>query len=110
MTDPQELRVYRFKPDALDPITVFVEQYRPGSSRMTVQCYAQAWSAYWGSHGHNPLEEFVCDCHAEYIADGLKWGTNGLILRRREKDNYAYLVRIVEAIQSHFRQSMKEAA
>jgi hypothetical protein len=77
---------------------------------MTVQCYAQAWTAYWGSHGHDPIEEFVLTCNAEYIADGLKWGNSGLILKRREKDNFAYLVRIVRAIQEHFRQALKEAA
>lgn len=105
MIEPQDLRIYRFAPVGLDPVTVYVEQYRPGSSRMTVQCYAQAWTAFWGSHGHNPLEEFVCSAHAEYVADGLKWGNNGLILKRREKDSYTYLVRIVRAIQAHFHET-----
>ena len=110
MTEPQ-LRVYRFQKIGLDPITVYVEQFAPGVGRMTVQCYARAWTSFWGSHGKEaPLELFVVACDAEYIADGLKWGLNGSILKRTEKSNDTYLVRIVEAIQGHFRQAMREAA
>lgn len=107
MTSPKAFRIYRFEHVGLDPITVYVDEFRPGASRMTVQCYAQAWTAYWGSHGHNPLEEFVISCNAGYIADGLKWGNNGLMLKRMEKLQYQYLVRIVQAIQECFRQALK---
>jgi hypothetical protein len=104
MIEPQDLRIYRLHPEGLDPITVYVEQFRPGASRMTVQCYAQAWTVYWGSHGDCPLEEFVCSSSAEHIADGLTWGNGGLILKRREKDHHAYVVRIARAIKAKFRE------
>jgi hypothetical protein len=111
MSDAPQLRTYRLEAIGLDPIAVYVEQFRPGAARMTVQCYARAWTGFWGSHGAEaPLESFVASCDAEYIADGLVWGTNDLILKRREKYNYTYVVRIVRAIQAHFRQATKEAS
>jgi hypothetical protein len=99
---PEELRVYRFHPDGLDPVAVYVEQYGPRSSRMTIQCYAQAWTGYWGSHGDAGLEAFVCSCSDDYISNGLEWGTNGLRLKRTEKFQNDYLRRIICAIQAHF--------
>lgn len=111
MSDSHQLRVYRFESIGLDPITVYVEQFRPGAGRMTVQCYARAWTGFWGSHGAEaPLEHFVADCPADHIAAGLIWGTRGVILRRHEKTDEAYVQRIVRAIQAHFRQALREAA
>lgn len=102
---PSDLRVYRFHPDGLDPIAVYVEQFGPASSRMTVQCYAQAWTAYWGSHGEKGLEAFVMSCHADYVVDGMTWGNGGLMLKSREKHHREYLLRIVRAIQAEFAKS-----
>jgi hypothetical protein len=95
-------RVHRFHPDRLDPVTVYVEEYAPGSSRITVQCYGRAWTAYWGNHGNCSVEHFMLLCNPEYTANSLTHGLNGSILKRCEKHDFAYLVRIVEAIQSHF--------
>ncbi len=102
MINTAESRIYRFRPDRLDPVTVFVEQYSPSCSRVTVQCYARAWTAYWGSHGEQPVEQFMLQNHAEYIAQNLTWGLNGRVLKSCEKHDFAYLMRIVEAIQAHF--------
>jgi hypothetical protein len=111
MSDTHQSRVYRFEAVGLDPITIYVEQFRPGAGRMTVQCYARAWTAFWGSHGADaPLEGFVASAPADYITDGLIWGTRGVILRKHEKTDEAYVQRIVRAIQAHFRQAMLEAA
>lgn len=99
---PKSLRIYRFHPERLDPIAVYVEQFAPESSRMTVQCYARAWTAYWGSHGSKGLESFIVSCHPSYVADSLTWGTNGFITKRMEKRNRDYLVQIVQAIQAEF--------
>lgn len=103
MNDPINFRVHRFRPERLDPICVYVEEYKPGSSRMTVQCYARAWTAYWGSHGSDSsVEQFVARSNPEYVADNLSWGTNGLMNKFQQKHDYAYLVRLVQAIQAHF--------
>lgn len=111
VTEPQQLRVYRIEAIGIDPVTVYVEQFRPGAARMVVQCYARAWTGFWGSHGPEaPLESFVASSAAEYIADGLVWGTNGQMLKRLEKDNHAYVTRIVRAIQAEFRKQSVEIA
>ena len=44
MTATPTLRVHRFHPEELDPITVYVEEYGQGRARIVVQCYSQAWS------------------------------------------------------------------
>ena len=108
MGAPIDTRIYHFHPDRLDPVTVYVEQYGETSSRIVVQCYARAWTAYWGGHGNKPVEQFVCECYPEYVADNLTWGLNGIIVKRREKHEYAYLMRIVQAIQNHWLPLFKE--
>ena len=100
-----EFRVYKFHPNRLDPITVFVEQFSKTQSRMTVQCYAQSWTAYWGNHGDCTTEEFFLSCNSDYLADNLTWGWNGLLLKSREKLQREYLIRIVDAIRHHFIES-----
>ena len=101
------LRVYKFHPERLDPVTVFVEQFSECNGRITVQCYAQAWTAYWGNHGNSTVERFIVSCNADYIADNLAWGRNGLLLKSREKMQHEYLIRIAEAIQQHFKENQK---
>ena len=65
------------------------------------------WTAFWGAHGKEaPLETFVISCNANYIANGLTWGLEGRLLKRVEESDFAYLVRIVEAIQEHLRSNL----
>lgn len=99
---PTKYRAYQFKPDRFDQVTVYIEEYAPGQSRVTVQCWARAWTAYWGSHGDAPVEQFMLSCHPEYIADNLTWGLNGTLLKSAQKNDYAYVVRIATAIKEHF--------
>lgn len=96
-----KLRVHRFHPKALDPVTVYVEEYGPNSSRITVQCYSRAWTAYWGSHTGS-VEQFVPRSHSDYVVDNLVWGLNGVIKKTVEPDERAYLLRIVEAMKEYF--------
>jgi len=100
---PQDLRIYRFHPDGLDPIAVYVEQFGPEASRITVQCYAQAWTAYWGSHGEAGVEAFVAASNADYIADNLLWGRDeSAMLKQYRKSHRDYVIRIARAIQAEF--------
>ena len=109
MKEPTATRVHRFHPIDLDPVTVYVEEYAPGASRVTIRCYAQAWTAYWGSHGaQQTVEQFMCDCDAPYVVDNLLWGMGGQLLKTAEKRQRDYLSRIVHAIQKHFRATQPE--
>jgi hypothetical protein len=83
-------------------VTVFVENYREGASRVTVRCYAQAWTAFWGSHGKCTVEEFIVSCNIGYVADALQWGLGGLLLKSRARLQDEYVARIVRAMQEEF--------
>lgn len=107
--EPKNLRIYRFHPNGLDPVSVYIEQFSPVSSRMTVQCYSRAWTAYWGSHGDKHVESFIVGCSPDYIADNLIWGLNGLMTEKNERHEYDYIIRIVRSIQEEFRKTGGES-
>lgn len=107
--EPINTRVHRFKAAQLDPVTIYVEEYSNTASRIIVQCYAQAWTAYWGSHGDRPVEDFIRNAGPEYITDNLRWGNNSLMLKAQEGHQARYLLRIVKAMQEHFRLLKEEA-
>jgi hypothetical protein len=102
---PIATRIHRFQVPGLDPITVYVEEYAPGRSMITVQCYSQAWTTFWGSHGDGPVEDFITHVHADYVVMNLKQGQNGLMVKKQERYQIQYLMRIVKAMQDHFRKA-----
>ena len=99
---PESLQVYRFTAEGLDPITVYVERYGAGRSRIIVRCYARAWTAFWGSHGSGTVEQFFCGCNDDYLADNLTWGFEDRMLKQYKKHDREYLTRIIKAIRSHW--------
>lgn len=81
---------------ALDPITVFVEGIGPGSGRITLVCYGQAWNAGWGSSGDKGVKAFFLSCDDDYLSNcfvrhGRQMSQKAM---KREQD---YLLRIVAA-------------
>lgn len=57
---------------ALDPIRVQLENMEPGKGRITIECYGQAWSAYWGGMGKGrTIDQFFCSCDNGYLAGNL---------------------------------------
>lgn len=64
----------------LDPITVIAEDFGPGQGKITITCYGDAWSCYWGSMGEKTkLAEFFCGCDEHYLAGKLKTGIDDKI-------------------------------
>ena len=53
----------------LDPVTVYVTNYKLGQGKMVVECYGEAWSVYWGRMGERCLQEFVLSCNNDYIVN-----------------------------------------
>lgn len=52
----------------LDPVTINIENIEDGKGKITVDCYGQSWSAYWGAMGANTnVQQFVASCGADYI-------------------------------------------
>lgn len=86
--------------DRLDPVSVILEDIGPHQGEITIKCYGQAWSAYWGSMGDRPIAEFFASCDVHYLAgklsnirssvvdiDGITEHAKRHILRmRREKE------------------------
>lgn len=79
---------------ALDPIVSVWLNDGGGKGRVILQCYGDAWTAYWGAMGLRTLEEFFIYCDVEYLTARF---------RPKKKDD-AYLKRIVTAV----RESMKQ--
>lgn len=57
--------------EALDPVSVIVEDYVPGKGKIIIECYGQSWSAYWGGMSGRCLADFFCSCDEHYIAGKL---------------------------------------
>ena len=57
--------------DALDPITVFLEDFEPRQGKITIECYGKSWSSYWGGMGSRTISEFFCSCDEHYLAKNL---------------------------------------
>ncbi|AUR92320.1 hypothetical protein NVP1170O_207 [Vibrio phage 1.170.O._10N.261.52.C3] len=53
-------KIYIKNIEGLDPITVFIEEYEGFKAEVTIKCWDQSWTAYWGSMGC-PLKEFFTD-------------------------------------------------
>jgi len=51
----------------LDPVNVFVEEYSANSGKITMECFGDAWSYYWGSIGERSIMEFFCACDNHYL-------------------------------------------
>jgi hypothetical protein len=60
----------------LDPITVFAEDVAPRQGKLTIECYGQSWSAYWGGMGDCTLPEFLASVNVDYAANCLSRGMN----------------------------------
>jgi hypothetical protein len=91
----ERVRISKLK--NLDPITVFMEDLEPRKGKITIECYGQSWSAYWGGMGENKIKEFFTSCSNEYLIGNLApqcystvidfdnldiWFKKGIIYRR----------------------------
>jgi len=57
--------------DKIDPVTVYVRNYKKGQGKITFDCFGDAYSYYWGSMGENTLQEFFVSCDNDYILNKL---------------------------------------
>lgn len=98
-----ELRVYDIRPKDMDPIRVYVEEGSGGGfGRVTVQCYASAWTAYWANHGEDSLESFFIQGHTDYLVNNLMWGVSSRLLKSESARMQVELGQIVAEIKRHF--------
>lgn len=57
--------------EALDPITVFLEDFEPRRGKITINCYDASWSSYWGGMGSRNIAEFFVSCDNHYLIKNL---------------------------------------
>ena len=90
-----DLRGYK-----LDPVTIFLEDLEPRKGKITIECYGESWSSYWGGMGDRTIAEFFVSCDDHYLAKNLSdirsnvpdcealdsWLKNTIIKSRREND------------------------
>lgn len=55
----------------LDPVTVYLNDIGPRQGKITIECYGQSWSAFWGGMGDRTIAEFFCSCNEHYLAKNL---------------------------------------
>lgn len=80
----------------LDAITVILQDFGNNAGQLTVICYGRAWTAFWGSMG-GTLREFLSQVNAGYVT-GKMCLPCGLILKKQEKREAEYLMRIIGAV------------
>lgn len=66
--------------DRLDPVQVIAEDLGLGRGKITVSCFGNSWTNFWGGMGAQKIIEFVATCHVDYLAEKLstlsKYETN----------------------------------
>lgn len=58
----------------LDPIRVVIEDIAPHRGRIIIQCYTDAWTAYFGNMGPETLPRFFAAMSADVLASNLDVG------------------------------------
>lgn len=57
---------------ALDPIDVFLEDHGPKQGSVTIKCYGESWTTYWGGMWEGlTVSEFFCQAYEDYVLDQL---------------------------------------
>lgn len=83
----------------LDPVAVIVEDQGPGVGKITITCFSDCWSYFWGSVGEqNTLASFFAKCNTPYLAGKLSQGIKATVNDEDEEVCVAHLRKhIVEA-------------
>jgi len=64
----------------LDPVTVYVTNYKLGQGKMVIECFGDVWGCYWGAMGENTLQGFVLSASNDYLL--------GKLLRETEQTDF----------------------
>lgn len=104
---PEGLKIHRIPAQAgLDPITVYAEDKGNGRGSLTVRCFAEAWTCYWGGMG-DTLHGFIASVDPQYLADNMLRLTQPIGGRKKARDDYhAYVERIAAAVIECFQKAV----
>ena len=87
-------RLYIEDAQSLDPITVLLEDFQIGVGRITIICWGEVWTSFWGAMSGQSVAVFFMYGNREYLVDRLLNGQRGT------KAKKAYLFRIVDAVKA----------
>lgn len=75
----------------LDPISVFLEDYgsEKGRGKVTIECFGDAWSHFWGSIGNKTIGEFFCSCDNHYLREKFAPELKSNIIDEDNRANHA---------------------
>lgn len=63
--------------DDLDPLHVFLEDFGPARGKITITCFDECWTNFWGAMGAGrDIRAFFCSCDVHYLAGKLATGLN----------------------------------
>lgn len=82
----------------LDPVTVFLRDIEPGKGQIIIECYCDAWAAYWGAMGKETVAEFVASATIDYVVNRLQSDKH-----KQAKGYRDYLTRIVDTVRMALR-------
>ncbi len=82
--------------DSLDSIEILISEYGEGAADVTIKCYGESWTSYWGSMGGN-VKEFFTRTNVSYLVNCFERGI------RADSD-----VKDTCAMQETFRKKMRE--
>jgi len=54
--------------NGLDTLHVYIEDYELGKGQITITCYGEAWSNYWGAMSDRTMSQFFSQASTEYLA------------------------------------------
>lgn len=55
----------------LDPISIYLEDFKPGKGKITISCWNKTWHSYWGGMGDRTIDKFFLSCDNHYLAKNL---------------------------------------
>lgn len=90
-----------FDVDGLDPVTVVLQDLGRGRGRMLIECWGNAYSAYWGAMGEQTIGQFVSGCSLDYLVSKLI-PTDRRVLKREEKRLTTILRAAREVVRSEY--------
>ena len=73
----------------LDNIALYLEDYKIGQGKITITCFNESWSYYWGAMGNNTLAEFIIDCDNHYLSGKLNPSVKADIIDEDGMDDFA---------------------
>lgn len=80
----------------LDTIHVYWLDLGVGQGHVTITCFGNAWTAYFGAMGGRSVKKFFAGGCPDYLVNKLGYSQ---VLKSRKKD-LEYLERIVRAVQA----------